>query len=64
VHQEQPRWYEKLFQLMADGGDFGNNQLSVVTFNYDRSFEAFIFTALQNLYGPRYIDKAEDQFSK
>ena len=64
VHQEQPRWYEKLFQLMADGGDFGNNQLSVVTFNYDRSLEAFIFTALQNLYGPRYIDKAEDQFNK
>jgi len=46
-----PRWYEILFHLMAEGGRFEENRLSVITFNYDRSLEAFLFQVLQNLYG-------------
>ena len=46
----KPRWYETLFHLMVEGGRFEDNKLSVITFNYDRSLEAFLFLALQNLY--------------
>ena len=57
------RWYEILFGLMAEGGKFEDNQLSVITFNYDCSLEAFLFQALQNLYG---LDagKAKDLLGK
>ena len=47
----KPRWYELLFQLMIDGSKFEQNRLAIITFNYDRSLEAFFFLALQNLYG-------------
>src|SRR6185436_7434620 len=30
--------------------DFGHNKLTVVTFNYDRSFEAALFVALKKTY--------------
>ena len=30
---------------------FEQNQLSIITFNYDRSFEQFLFLALKNSYG-------------
>src|SRR6267142_2133552 len=45
-----PGWYETLFHLMVDGGHFQDNNLSILTFNYDRSLEAFFFQALKNLY--------------
>ena len=49
--QRQQRWYETLFSLMVTGGRYEENRLSIITFNYDRSLEAFLFQALQNLYG-------------
>jgi hypothetical protein len=36
---------------MVEGGAFEDNKLSVITFNNDRSLEAFLFLSLQNLYG-------------
>jgi len=52
-------WYEYLFnQLSAQFEDFGKNRLSILTFNYDRSLEHFLFTALKNSYG-----KSEDECS-
>lgn len=45
-------WYEYLFdQLNTQFEDFGQNQLSILTFNYDRSLEHFLFTALKNKFG-------------
>lgn len=44
------RWYETLFGLMAEDGPFQDNLLSILTFNYDRSLEAYLFKALTNLY--------------
>jgi hypothetical protein len=45
-------WYDYLFAAMsAKPAEFPNNQLSVITFNYDRSFEHFLFQALKNSYG-------------
>lgn len=60
---EKPRWYETLFGLMVQGGRFEENRLSVITFNYDRSLEAFLFLALQNLHGLKPED-AEDRLRK
>ena len=45
------RWYRHLFgALNAPPGEFGNNALSVITFNYDRSLEHFLATALSKNY--------------
>jgi len=48
-------WYQHLFGRLTEGigvdvNEFVENQLSVVTFNYDRSLEQFLFTALTNSY--------------
>ncbi len=52
--REEQRWYEYLFGRMLDqahtSDDFARNHLSVVTFNYDRSLEFFLFEALRNIY--------------
>jgi SIR2-like domain len=61
--QKAPRWYETIFTLMVEGGKFEENQLSVLTFNYDRSLEAFFFLALKNLRGLD-DEKATEQLSK
>lgn len=46
------KWYEYLFnQMGARRDEFSSNQLSIVTFNYDRSLENFLFTALTHSYG-------------
>ena len=45
-------WYEYLFQLMNTSlEEFPDNKLSVITFNYDRSLDTYLFTALKNSYG-------------
>jgi hypothetical protein len=45
-------WYRYLFQRM--GGRFEDllqNRLAIITFNYDRSLEHFLYTAIENSYG-------------
>jgi hypothetical protein len=45
-------WYSYLLNAMdAPWADFASNQISFVTFNYDRSLERFLFVALQHRYG-------------
>jgi hypothetical protein len=45
-------WYEYFFnKLNATFDDFDKNSVSALTFNYDRSLEHYLFTALQNSYG-------------
>ena len=47
-----PHWYEYLFSQMGTTlEDFKNSQLSVITFNYDRSLERFLFLALKPSHG-------------
>lgn len=43
-------WYQYLFNKLVDGGlqGFRKNRLSILTFNYDRSLEAYLHTALMN----------------
>lgn len=46
-------WYGTLFRLMhtPDWKDFGKNQLSVITYNYDRSLKYCLMRVLEATYG-------------
>jgi hypothetical protein len=49
---EKLTWYEYLLnQMRASIDEFKSNQISFVTFNYDRSLEYFFYTALESTYG-------------
>jgi len=51
-HRGKESWYEYFFtKLNARFEDFSHNSVSVITFNYDRSLEHYLFTALKNAYG-------------
>src|SRR5947208_3663159 len=58
-----PSWYSYLFAHLGPSlDDVKQSKLSVVTFNYDRSFEHHLFTALQNAFNlptsevPKHVD--------
>jgi hypothetical protein len=45
-------WYKYFFNLLNTSFDaFPQNHVSIVTYNYDRSLEHYLFTALKNSYG-------------
>lgn len=45
-------WYQYLWSFMADSLEsFGANKLRIITFNYDRSLEYYLLTALQHTFG-------------
>jgi len=45
-------WYEYFFnKLNTRFEEFDNNHVSVITFNYDRTLEYYLVTALENSYG-------------
>jgi hypothetical protein len=53
-------WYEYLFnELNTQFSDFDQNQLSILTFNYDRSLEYFLLTSLHHSYGKPLSECAE-----
>lgn len=57
--QREELWYSRLLNLIAESPeDFASNQLSIVTFNYDRSLEQYLFQAAKNRYGLSDYDAA------
>lgn len=48
-------WYEYLWKKLSGrrAGDFASNQLTVLTFNYDRSLEHFLYLALRHSHNLR-----------
>jgi hypothetical protein len=51
---EETDWYRYLWERMRTGvsfDDLGSNALSILTFNYDRSLEDFLFRAARAYYG-------------
>ena len=57
-------WYEYLFgKLNAPFPEFAQNQLSVVTFNYDRSLEHYLLTANRNSY-KKSLEECAPMFQK
>lgn len=52
LFRNQESWYDYFFnKLNARFEDFHRNTVSILTFNYDRSLEYYLFTALKNAYG-------------
>lgn len=52
VKQRHRNWYCYLYEKMnAPFDQFSQNKIGVITFNYDRSLEQFLFTALRSSYG-------------
>jgi len=52
LFKAKKNWYQYLYnKLNAVFEDFSKNKLAVITFNYDRSFEQYLFTCLKNDYG-------------
>jgi hypothetical protein len=50
--QDKQEWYEYLFQEICPGdSEFKNSHLSVITFNYDRSLDHFLFIAVRCSFG-------------
>lgn len=53
-------WYSYLFDRMSTKPEeFGMNQVAFITFNYDRSLEHFLFTALTHSYKMEWQECAE-----
>jgi hypothetical protein len=45
-------WYQYLYEkLNTSFEEFDQNKIGIITFNYDRSIEHYLFTALKNSYG-------------
>lgn len=49
----EDKWYKFLYEKMnvRSFEEFANNKISIITFNYDRSIEHFLFNSLKNTYG-------------
>ena len=57
----KPCWYRQLYKAIDSSlADFHKNNLSVITFNYDRSLEHFIYTSLKS----DNLDKSEPEIAK
>lgn len=57
-------WYGYLWNTMEQSwAGFGGNALFVITFNYDRSLEFFLATALANLHGKRFEEALNKVYS-
>lgn len=53
-------WYKSLAKLLqCPFEEFGNNDISIITFNYDRSLEHYLCTTLAKLYGKTEAECAE-----
>ena len=59
--EDDDHWYEYLWNRLSGGSweDLRNNQLSIITFNYDRSLETYLGIAMQNTYGKADVECAE-----
>lgn len=67
LFQNENSWYKRLYSIIHDYPNVEKleaNQLSVITFNYDRSLEHFLYEQLTNDYRPQQKDKILDQLKK
>ncbi len=60
LFETRNNWYQYFYnKLNAKFEDFSNNNVSVITFNYDRSLEQYLLTAIQNDYGKTEKEAAD-----
>ncbi|MFH1717685.1 MAG: hypothetical protein ABIF19_10065, partial [Planctomycetota bacterium] len=58
-------WYQVLFdRLNCPFDDFQNNKLTVVTFNYDRSLEQYMFERFRNTYTGRAENECKEKLNQ
>lgn len=61
TEEQSKNWYQYLWgELNAPFEQFEENKLSIVTFNYDRSLEHYLFTALKN----KYPGKSNEEYAE
>ena len=55
--QKSLHWYQYLFDRLSQNAsspeEFGNNQLAIITYNYDRSIEHYLYIVFQTQYDLR-----------
>lgn len=55
----QRKWYQYVFERMSTTFDeFQDNKISILTFNYDRSLEHFLVTAIKHKFGKSESESA------
>ena len=60
-HIDDDNWYQLLFaRLNTPFDDFEKNNICIITFNYDRSLEHYLFTGLRRTYN-RTIDECAEK---
>ena len=62
IEKSEERWYTAFANDKLCGGafeEFAKNKVAVVTFNYDRSLEQFLFVVLKSRYGKSEPEVAE-----
>jgi len=60
IAERAVNWYEYLYNKIANTfDDFDKNRLSIITYNYDRSLEHFLFTTLKHSF-----DKSDEECAK
>lgn len=61
IRPTEDHWLQYLWNLMGDvpKAEFQNNQLKIVSFNYDRVVEQYFQTVLENSYGIDYKEASE-----
>ncbi len=66
AYPDNGHWYQELCGMMDPMMKLDENELAVITFNYDRSLEQYMYTSLRNLYGPYGPsgDMSKDQADK
>jgi hypothetical protein len=53
-------WYKHLFRFLGnDFEEISNSKLNIITFNYDRSLEQYLFVKIKKSYGKRDNESAE-----
>ena len=66
LREGEQSWYQYLFNKMVGTKleDFGNNDLSIITFNYDRSLEFYWYEALANRFGRKHETKVKEMLKR
>lgn len=74
LEQDNPikenNWYDILWSYMNDKAasvdKFGDNKIAIITYNYERSLEYYLFRSIQSLYGSESenITNIKTQLSK
>ncbi len=60
----QRNWYDYLrIKLNSSFDEFGDNKLSIITFNYDRSIEHYLLMVLKHTYG-KSAEQCAEQINK